>query len=190
MIARLGPAVPASHWLPRVAVMQQLEHDVVELHEAHVETLLSTPEVRHPNGLRIDPALPGNDLLIGHQRILNPVSMEIAVAIYLVSPEHLGVELERAIHVMDRNTEVLHSLEARAEGSVVTASQAWTGGALGERRDAHCESGSGNAADCGTRAQDISAIKGGHDIGVCGLVGHDFLPCSLCCVSDACREIQ
>ena len=106
--------------------MQQLEHDVVELYEAYVETLLSTPEVRDADGSRIDPAFSGNELLVGHQRVLNPLSMEITVAIYLVRTQHLGVELERAIHVLNRDTKVLHSLNSRGERRVVARTRGGT----------------------------------------------------------------
>ena len=119
MVARLGPTVAAADWLLGIAVLQELDHDVVELHEAHVEALIATLEIRHANGSRIDSALPRNDLLIGHQRVVDPLAVKIAVAHHLVAAEHFGVELEGAIHVLDRHAKVLHSLEPRAERRVV-----------------------------------------------------------------------
>ena len=50
--------------------------------------------------------------------------MEIAVAHHLVAAEHLGVELERTIHVLDRDAKVLHALQPRAERRIVARSRA------------------------------------------------------------------
>src|SRR5262249_58652579 len=93
---------------------------------------------------------------------------EIAITHYLVAAEYLGVELEGAIHVVDRNTEMLHSLEAGAEGCAVAVSRdgspAWTAGALGKRRDARCGGGGSNPPELGPprRAAEGPADKGGH----------------------------
>ena len=54
MVARLGEAVAAAHRLVGIAILQQLDHHIVELHEAHVEPLLAAGEVRHADRARID----------------------------------------------------------------------------------------------------------------------------------------
>src|SRR5262249_62161835 len=111
------------------------EHDVVYLHEPNSEPLLTSPQVRHADRARIDPSLPSSDLLIGHHRVMDLLAVKIAIAHHLVAAEHLGVEFEGAIHVLDRKAEVLHSLESGAERRVVAVSRngerVWTGGILG-----------------------------------------------------------
>src|SRR5262249_53202833 len=120
-----------------------------------------------------------DDLLVGHYGVVDLLAVKIAIAHHLVAAEDLGVEREGAIHVLDRNTEVLHSLEAGAERSVVAVcrdgSLAGIGGAPGERRGVHYEGAGSNAADCGAPCspQDIPAIRVHCHIDVCGLVGHD-----------------
>src|SRR5262245_46102001 len=183
MVPRLCPAVSATHWLLSVAILQELDQDVVELHEANVEPLVAPLQIRHADRSRIDLPLPSDDLLIGHQRVMDLLPMKIAITHYLVAAEYLGVELEGAIHVVDRNTEMLHSLKAGAEGCAVAVSRdgspAWTGGALGKRRDAHCESGSSNAADCGTTCSKTSLRSRGATILVSvGLLDITSSPCS------------
>jgi hypothetical protein len=42
VVPRLGLAVAAAHRLPGLAVLQELDHEVVELDEADVEPLCST----------------------------------------------------------------------------------------------------------------------------------------------------
>ncbi len=119
MVSRLSPTVSAAHRLLGVAILQELDHDIVELHETDVEPLLATLQVRHADRSRIDPSLPCDDLLIRHQRIVDRLAVKISIAHHLVTAEHLGVELERPIHVLDGDAEMLHALEPGAESSVV-----------------------------------------------------------------------
>ena len=46
VVARLGEARPAPGRLIGVAILQQLDHDVVELDEPHVQALRAASEIR------------------------------------------------------------------------------------------------------------------------------------------------
>ena len=54
VIARLGEAGAAAGRLIGVAILQQLDHDVVELDEPHVQPLRAAAQVRHAHRPRID----------------------------------------------------------------------------------------------------------------------------------------
>ena len=120
VVARLGEAVAAAGGLLGVAILQQLDHDVVELDEAHVQPLRAAAQIRNAHRARIDPALARLDLLVGQQRVVDALALEIAVAHHLGSAEHLGVELERAIHVLHGQAEVLHALQPCTERPAVS----------------------------------------------------------------------
>ena len=98
-----------------VAVLQQLDHHVVELDEPHVQALRAASQVRDAHGPRIDPAHARFDLLVGEQRVVDALALEIAVAHDLGAAEHFGVEREGAVHVLHGEPEVLHALQPRAE---------------------------------------------------------------------------
>ena len=108
-----------AHRLIGVAILQQLDHDIVELDEAHVEPLRAAPQVGNTDRPRIDPACVRLDLLVGQQRVLHPVALEIAVAEHLGAAEHLGIELIGALHVLDGEPEMLDALEPRAERRLI-----------------------------------------------------------------------
>ena len=114
--AKLGAAAGG---LLGVAVLQQLDHDIVELDEAHVQALRAASQVRDAHGARIDPAHARLDLLVGQQRVVDALALEVAVAHHLGAAEHLGIEFEGAVHVLHGEPEMLHALQPRAERPVV-----------------------------------------------------------------------
>src|SRR5262245_37288484 len=78
MFPGLRPAVAAAHRLSRVAILQQLDDDVVELDEAHVQPLRATPKVGDADGARINLALVRNDLLMGEDCVVDGLTVEVA----------------------------------------------------------------------------------------------------------------
>ena len=110
--AKLAP-LPAG--CCRVAILQQLDDDVVELDEAHVQPLRAAAEVGNAQRPRIDLAHARLDVLVGQQRVVDALALEVAVAHHLGAAEHLGVEREGAVHVLHGEAEVLHALQPRAE---------------------------------------------------------------------------
>ena len=55
------------------------------------------------------------DLLIGQQRVVDALALEIAVAHHLGAAEHFGVELVGAVHVLHRQAEMLDPLQPAAD---------------------------------------------------------------------------
>ena len=119
MVARLRPAVAIAHGLRGVAILQQLDHDVVELHEADIQTLIAAPEVGDAEVARIDLPLMGQDLLVQQDGVVDLFAVKVAITHHLVAAEHFGVKLEGAIHVLDGDAEVLHALQTSTERPVV-----------------------------------------------------------------------
>ena len=72
-------------------------------------------QVRNAQRARIDLAHARLDLLIGQQRVVNALALEVAIAHHLGAAEHLGIEREGAIHVLHCEAEMLHALQPRAE---------------------------------------------------------------------------
>ena len=58
---------------------------------------------------------PRFDFLIGQQRVVDTLALEIAVAHHFRAAQYLRVEFERAIHVLDREAEMLHALKPCAQ---------------------------------------------------------------------------
>jgi hypothetical protein len=77
MFPRLRPTVAAAHRLRRVAVLQQLDDDVVELNEAHVQPLRAAPKIGDDDGTRIDLAFMRNDLLMREDRVVDGLAVEV-----------------------------------------------------------------------------------------------------------------
>ena len=119
MIERLGKRGAAAGGLLRVAVLQQLDHDIVELDEAHIEPLCSASQVGNAHRARIDPAHPRLDLLVRQQRIVNALTMEVAVAHHFGAAKDFRIEFERAIHVLNREPEMLHALKPCTKRPIV-----------------------------------------------------------------------
>jgi hypothetical protein len=124
VIERLGEARAAAGGLLGIPVLQELDHDIVELDEAHVQAQPAAPQVRDAHGPWIDPAHARLDLLIGQQRVVNALTVKIAVAHHLGAAEHLGVEFVGAVHVLHRQPEMLHALQPRAERPAVSRRRA------------------------------------------------------------------
>src|SRR5690349_16967135 len=112
MVARLGPAVATAHWLARIAILQQFDDHIVELDEANVQPLRSAPEVGHADGAGINSFLTRENLLIQQERVVDLLTLEIAIAHHLDAAKHLSVELECAIHILNGQAKVLDALEA------------------------------------------------------------------------------
>lgn len=55
------------------------------------------------------------DLLGGQKRVVDGLALKIAIAHDLRATRHLGVEGERALHVLDRQAEMLHAPQTRPE---------------------------------------------------------------------------
>src|SRR5262249_36880750 len=91
MLQRLREAVRAAHWLVGVAILQQLDDDIVKLDKAHVQPLLPAPEIGDSQCSRTNVELVCQDLLIGQQRVLNAVALEIAVEEHFCAAEHFSV---------------------------------------------------------------------------------------------------
>ena len=68
----------AAHRLVGVPILEQLDHDVVELDEPHVEALGAAPQVRNADRARIDPKLAGYDLLVSQQSVLDGAVWQVA----------------------------------------------------------------------------------------------------------------
>ena len=79
MPQRLREAVRTTHRLVGVPILQQFDDDVVELNEPHIEPLLTAAEIGDSQGLGAHAQLVREDFLIGEQRVLNTVALEIAV---------------------------------------------------------------------------------------------------------------
>jgi hypothetical protein len=61
VIARLGPAVAATHRLRGIKIRREFDNDVLELDDADVEPLRVALQVRNAGGTRIDASLASND---------------------------------------------------------------------------------------------------------------------------------
>ena len=140
-----------------IAVLQQLDHDIVELDEAHVEALRTTAEIRHTQRARVDLARAGFDFLVGQQRVVDPLTLEVAIAEHFGAAEDLGIELIGAVHVLNRDAEMLHTLQPRAQGRIVCRDHllvsvcvvvgmagAIFGHRLGDTQAAYCRRAHGN----------------------------------------------
>ena len=115
--AKLAP-FPAR--LVGVSILQQFDHDVVELDEPHVQALRAASEIRDADRPRVDLADARFDVLIGQQRVVDALAVEITVAHHLGAAEDLRIERERAVHVLHREPEMLDALQPCAERSTVT----------------------------------------------------------------------
>ena len=74
MIERLGKRSAAAGRLRSVAVLQELDHDVVELDEADVESLGAVLEIGDAHRTRVHFAFARLDLLRGEQRVVNALT--------------------------------------------------------------------------------------------------------------------
>jgi hypothetical protein len=118
VVERLRERGAAARGLLGVAVLQQLDHDIVELDEANVQALRAAAQIRDAHRARIDPAHARLDLLIRQQRVVDSLTVEVAVAHDLGSTEDFGIEGEGAVHVLHGEPEMLHALEPGAERPV------------------------------------------------------------------------
>src|SRR5262249_38280164 len=122
------------------------------------------PQVRYANRSWVDLLLASDDFLIGHQSIVNPLTLKIPIAHHLVAAKHLGVKFKRPVHVKNCQTEVLYALQSGTKRRVVPVSRSgayiWTG-VLGQHRTVHREGARRNPTDRGaTRsAQDVPALR-------------------------------
>ena len=94
-----------------------VRHDIVELDESNIQTLRPAPQIRDAHGARIDPAYARLDVLVGQQRVVNAVALEVAIAHDFRPAQYFGVEGERAVHVLNRETEVLHARSRAPSGA-------------------------------------------------------------------------
>ncbi|MDT4860152.1 hypothetical protein FQZ97_946960 [compost metagenome] len=103
--------MPAARGLLRVPILQELDHDVVELDKPDVETLRATAQIRNAKRAWIDAITGYLNVLDQQQGILNPLTEKIAIAHHFRATKNLSVELERTIHVLHRDTEMLNTSE-------------------------------------------------------------------------------
>jgi hypothetical protein len=89
------------------------------LNEADIQPLRAAFQVRHSDRARVDFKLSRNDLLIGHECVMDRCAVEVAVAHDFIATENLSVEFESAVHILNRKPEVLGSLKSRAQRTVV-----------------------------------------------------------------------
>src|SRR5262249_15333395 len=75
------------------------------------------------DGARVDLALMRDDLLMGEDRVVDRLAVEVSVAHDLVAAQNLGIELERPVHVLHRDAEMLDTLEPPCERPVVAAAR-------------------------------------------------------------------
>ena len=119
MLHGLRESFGTTHRLVGIAILQEFDHDVVELDEPHVEALGAIPQIGYADRPRIDAKLIRQDLLIGKQRVLDRVALEIAMAEHFRPAKDFRVELISAFHVLNGESEVLHPLQPCSEGAVV-----------------------------------------------------------------------
>ena len=165
----------AAHRLIGVAILQQLDHDIVELDEADVEPLCAAPQVGNADRSRIDPACVRLDFLVGQQRVLHAIALEVAVAENLGAAQHGGIEFIGAFHVLDGETEMLDALQPRAERRLVALRRRHAVGALCSSRRSCRHAASRQAREHG----DAGGLKRSPaaDLGsVVVMVGHFLSP--------------
>jgi hypothetical protein len=97
--------------LVRIAILQELDHDVVELYEPHVEALGAAPQVWHADSPRIDAEFIGKDFLVGEQRVLYGVALKVTVPEHFCPTEDFGIEFICPFHVLHCEAEMLYALE-------------------------------------------------------------------------------
>lgn len=135
---RLRKGVRTAHRLVRVAILQKLDDDVVELDEAHVEPLRAASQIGHADGARVDRQLVGADLLVREQRVLDGIALEVTVPKHLRPTKHLGVEFESPLHILHRQPKVLDTLQPSTKWPAVAGGGRRRVGALRRCRRDEC----------------------------------------------------
>lgn len=89
------------------------------MHEANVESLRATLEVGDADRTRVDLLCVGKDALVEQQGVVHLLALKVAVTHDFGAAKHLGVELIGAVHVLNRDAEMLNTLQSSAEWGAV-----------------------------------------------------------------------